>query len=145
MRRESDESDSDESIDSDILNRRDEDFQKIIDQENSAIDELHSLLNKTRQKIIKSKEIEENVVTSTKVEAESEPTGVSLDNLNTVVEMDEAAEGRVCLDSLSEFCKNIGNQSKETNRRNGMNDDTEEDEEDEDGTKNEKKPIKTQS
>jgi hypothetical protein len=134
--------DSDGSLNMDMLNRRDEDFQKIIENENNAIDELHSLLSKTRQKIINSKLNEDNVVNSIKTEevevvSDAAATGVSLDNLNTDVELDEeAAANGVCLDSLSEFCKNIGNKSNDV-KKNGMYDDSDDEDEGEDNAKTE--------
>jgi hypothetical protein len=142
MNDENDSDDDDEdSIDLNRLNndRIDSaDLQRIIDEENSAIDELHTLLSKTRQKIIKSKLNEEALMENATIKTEQQEIGVSLDNLNTVVEMktnggeDEDDDERgVVLDSLSEFCKNIGGREEASAKRNGMYVDSDEEEADE--------------
>jgi U4/U6.U5 tri-snRNP-associated protein 1 len=129
--------DDDDDSDIDVNKLYSKDFAKIIDEENNALDELHTILNKTRQKIIKFKTEDEQIlaVSSNNELTEKSQNGVSLDQLNTIDEQNEDEDmmngvtktSLVVLDSLSEFCKNIGSSSSGARRTNIYESDNEDD------------------
>lgn len=128
--------DDDDEVDWSKLDPKNDQLKSIIDEENNALNELHNILNKTRQKIIKETNVLENL--SEQLATKEEPVmseSVTLDNLNTIREDNEEEDNKgVVLDSLSEFCKNIGQGS--TRRANNIYED---DEEADEGDKAEKR------
>lgn len=98
-------SESDEdSIDLNKI-RDNHDLKKILDEENDVLEELHSVLNKTRKRIIQPMDL--------KIKDESDMNDieshvVSFENLNTFKEEPEE-ENFLTLDTMKEFCRNLGN------------------------------------
>ena len=134
---EEEEDDDDDEIDLDRV-RHNEEYQKIIDDENNALDELHTLLNKTRQKVIRTKTVDEQLAAGTALK-EQEMAGavVTLDNLATVKEnadedeQEEETVSGVVLDSLGEFCKNVGGRDRWSRGKGTIYDDEDDDDEEE--------------
>lgn len=109
----SDENEDEDEIDLSKLNEKDkEELKKIIDEENNAIDELQTMLSKTRKKITTqaaTASTSDNMDESFKKESAS---GVDLDQLDTIRDEDDD-DRAVVLDTISEFCRNIKNDSEE--------------------------------
>lgn len=111
---ESDEADSDEEEDGIRLNQEEwNDYKEMADEEENALEELQSILSKTRNKITtKTNSIDEIV----KLKEEELPiviaddktlaNGVAFDALADSAEA--VVDGNIYLDSMSEFCKNVG-------------------------------------
>jgi U4/U6.U5 tri-snRNP-associated protein 1 len=83
-------------------------LKKILDEENQVLEELHSMLNKTRQRVIKSIHTANNLPIKAEEEDEKRErvnNEIDFDQLNTI---NEERNDALTLDSMSEFCKNIG-------------------------------------
>lgn len=107
------EADSDEEEDGIRLNQEEwNDYKEMADEEENALEELQSILSKTRNKIttktstldeiVKLKEEELPVAADDKTLA----NGVAFDALADPTEA--AVDDNIYLDSMSEFCKNVG-------------------------------------
>lgn len=90
-----------------------------MEEENQVLEELHSVLSKTRKRITNSILQAESDKIKQEADAlmEAESTGVSFDNLNTIKgenDEDEDDDKRtLTLDTISEFCRNIGTENAE--------------------------------
>ena len=104
-------------------------MKQIQEDENNALDELHSVLSKTRKRvtssILRSNQIKEEITENNVYETKT--NGVAFENLNTVVEYTED-DRALTLDSLSEFCRNLGHTSSST-RTEKIEEEEEDDEE----------------
>ncbi len=89
----------------------------MVDEEMNALDELQSILAKSRNKVtssnLKVNNLERIIQIKQEEEAEAESAeaakGVNFDALNTLVEEDN--DRTMYLDTMSEFCKNLGRNS----------------------------------
>lgn len=81
-----------------------DDLKEVLEEENQVLEELHSVLSKTRKKITNS------VLNTIEIKPEQEEVnnGVSFDNLNTIQEETDEGKETLTLDTMSEFCRNIG-------------------------------------
>lgn len=105
-----DESTSSEDEDDDEIDlsklREQQDLKEILDEENNVLEELHSVLNKTRKRLI---EPTIQIKQEPEINEKQEPgQHVSFDHLNTVVE-DGDENTALTLDTMTEFCRNLGN------------------------------------
>ena len=103
------------------------------DEEENALEELQSILSKTRQKVTAKTSTLDEIF---KLKEEVDPTadersttnGVAFDALNMDVEVDD----NIYLDSMSEFCKNVGQVSTREDRSRALDDEEDDEDEDED-------------
>ncbi|CAF0842740.1 unnamed protein product [Brachionus calyciflorus] len=104
---------TDDESDIDISNiGKFDDIQDILDQENELREELHIVLDKTRKKITSS--ILNQIEVREEVVNDNSQTVVNFDNLKTVEEMDED-KTTLTMDTISEFCRGIGTDTKVEN------------------------------
>jgi hypothetical protein len=88
-------------------------LQSQLDEENRALNELHTVLMKTRQKMIKNQTDSKQDSNDSLIKQEPilhSNNGVTFDNLKTIVENDdqEEVDRSLTLDTMSEFCRNLG-------------------------------------
>jgi hypothetical protein len=102
---ESDEN-SEDDIDLNKLKNAD-DFKDILEEENNVLEELHSVLSKTRKRMIEPLSL--MIKQEPELTSENQNNGVSFENLNTIVEKEEEEDNALTLDTMSEFCRNLGN------------------------------------
>jgi U4/U6.U5 tri-snRNP-associated protein 1 len=136
-----DDEDEDEDEDDDIdvkklkENELDE-LKQILEEENNTLEELHSVLSKTRKRVTSSILNSNNIIKhEIDDQNENKTNGIVFENLNTVVEYNEDdLKNSLTLDTMSEFCRNLGGTSDtkatiERQRQTADDDDDDEDEE----------------
>lgn len=85
---------------------------EIAEEENNALEELQNILNKTRNKSLFPKT---SSIPEIKHEEAIKENGVDFDNLSKI---DEDQDDNVTLDTMSEFCRNLGTTgNKQTQKR----------------------------
>jgi len=105
------------------------------DEEANALDELQSILAKSRNRVTssnsKQSDLDKIIQIKQKADAELESAeiakGVNFDALNTLVE--EENDRAMYLDTMSEFCKNLGRTSGTREEATRISDEEDEDEE----------------
>ena len=148
----------DDDFDEEKLKQSSEDRaleQEILDEENNALEELHSVLSKARNKTVLSKTSLPEALIKEDVEIKSEKeehAGIDFDQLNKIDEDEEEnseQKNALTLDTMSEFCRNLGDipygAIGKRNRDKHLNNAEDEDDEDFDETKTESKTIKKKS
>lgn len=131
--------DDDDDIDVNKLKENEmNELKQILEDENNTLEELHSVLSKTRKRVTSSILNSNNLVkqeTNNEHENESKSSGIVFENLNTIVEYNEDdPKNSLTLDTMSEFCRNLGGTSNATKPvverpRHTQDDDDDEDEE----------------
>lgn len=122
-----------------------EELKKVIEEENNVLDELHSVLSKTRQRVTSSI-LNSNNLIKQDLSEESESRVVEFDSLKTIVEdEDNRAGASLTLDSLSEFCRNVGTTSTSTKTEKKPIIEEDEDEEEMEVEQKQTKPAKDDS
>jgi U4/U6.U5 tri-snRNP-associated protein 1 len=120
---EEDDEDEDDEIDLNRFNENEnEELKQILEQENNQLDELHSVLSKTRNRVTSSILNSNKIVNDDDEQIanlnETETNKVVFENLNTIVEYndeDNAKNKALTLDTMSEFCRNLGDMSNSNN------------------------------
>ena len=79
----------------------------MLDEEANALEELQTILSKTRNKITSSKLSLNSIIKEEEAVDESKDNGIAFEKLNTIVE--EEDRDHLTLDTMSEFCRNLGN------------------------------------
>ncbi len=113
-----------------------DDLKQILEEENNTLEELHSVLSKTRKRVTSSILNSNNIIKhEIDDQNENKTNGIVFENLNTVVEYNEDdLKNSLTLDTMSEFCRNLGGTSDtkatiERQRQTADDDDDDEDEE----------------
>jgi U4/U6.U5 tri-snRNP-associated protein 1 len=102
--REEKSSDEDSDFDSDKL-KENEDFKKTMEEENNVLEELHSVLSKTRNKITQAI-VNKNKFVKHEAEDVSEKkseNGIDFDQ----IQVEDQNGDALTLDTMSEFCRNL--------------------------------------
>ena len=117
-------SDEDSDFDSDKL-KENEDFKKTMEEENNVLEELHSVLSKTRNKITQAI-VNKNKFVKHEAEEVSEKkseNGIDFDQ----IQVEDQNGDALTLDTMSEFCRNLPYGT--ANRRDEENEEEDEEEE----------------
>jgi U4/U6.U5 tri-snRNP-associated protein 1 len=106
---EEDEEEENENDNEQLSEREKEELKKILDEENNALDELHTMLSKTRKRMATNVSIADQLTTTKQEAAQSSHGTVDLEQLDTIKDESLVDENAVVLDTISEFCRNIKN------------------------------------
>lgn len=104
----SDDSDNESETDGIQLNQNElKDYQEMADEEANALDELQSILSKTRKRLTNTKKV--GIDELVKVKQEEENVKLEAEETNAMAfEAIKTIDEDIYLDSMSEFCKNLG-------------------------------------
>lgn len=125
----SDDEEEEDDIDVNKLNENEyRDFKEMLDEEANALEELQTILSRTRNKITSKVYPTSDLIEShlESQEAQSKEAGVAFEKLNTIIEYNEADKNHLTLDTMSEFCRNLGNTTTNPNENESDDDDEEE-------------------
>ena len=105
-------------------------MKQIVEEENNALEELHSVLSKARKRVTASILNANNLIKQEPKVDDEIPKGISFENLNPILEEEEedaktGVKNALTMDTMSEFCRNLGTNSDEEDN---MSNDDDEDE-----------------
>ena len=113
-----------------------------MEEENRALEELHNVLSKARNKSIFTKtSLPSSLIKENEVKKETDGVGIDFDKIavNEEEKMDAndpENKASLTMDTMSEFCRNLGSTSNDARRNRSLNNDDDDDEEEEDKIQN---------